>query len=75
MRGIWFFMVLLTGCASSKDVVTTDGTIQKVITCSRLGFCHEKARDLCGNYQVIKTDSKEGPHNSEEINLHIKCTQ
>jgi hypothetical protein len=74
MQSIWLFSLLVFGCAASKEVTDIHGNKQKVITCSNLGYCHEKARDLCGNYQTIDTKTVPGPFNSEEISLSVKCT-
>lgn len=68
----------LAGCASSKKITGADGTPQKLITCSQLGKCYEKAASECGGqFKPVETEINEIPGyngtTTEEIKLLVKC--
>lgn len=70
--------VLLIGCASSKNVKGPDGTPHKMISCSQLGKCYEKAASECaGQFKPVETEINEIPGyngtTTEEIKLLVKC--
>ena len=70
--------VLLAGCASSKNVAGPDGSPHKLITCSQLGKCYEKAASECaGQFKPVETEIKEIPGyngtTTEEFKLLVKC--
>lgn len=69
---------MMAGCASSKNITGADGTPQKLITCSQLGKCYEKAASECaGQFKPIETEMNEIPGyngtTTEEIKLLVKC--
>ena len=75
---ILLILFFLVSCASSKDVKGPNGEMQKLITCSSLSKCYEKAAEEChGQFETIKTDTKEiiGPRNNytEQVELLVKC--
>jgi hypothetical protein len=72
------FLIFLTACASSKDVTGPDGTPHKLITCSQLGKCYEKAAEKCrGQFKTVDTKIASIPGyngtTTEEITLLVKC--
>ena len=73
-----FFLILLSACASSKDVTGPDGTPHKRITCSQLGKCFEKAAEVChGSFKQVETTTETIPGyngtTAEEIKILVKC--
>jgi hypothetical protein len=71
-------LLILSACASSKNVKGPDGTPHKLITCSQLGKCFEKAAEVChGSFKQVSTEAKTIPGyngtTTEEINLLVKC--
>ncbi len=70
--------LILSSCASSQDVTGPDGTHHKLITCSSLGKCYEKAAEVCnGQFEPVNTEINEIPGfngtTTEEIKLLVKC--
>ena len=77
MLRILVFFVLI-GCASSKNVTGPDGSPHKMISCSQLGKCYEKAASECkGQFSPVETKINEVPGyngtTTEEIKLLVKC--
>lgn len=78
MRVSLIFLLILVSCSSAKDVKGPDGETQKLITCSQLGKCYERAAEEChGQFETVKTETKEivGPRNNytEQVELLVKC--
>ncbi len=77
MKNLVFLLIIL-GCASSKEVKGPDGTPHLQITCSQLGKCYEKAAEKCfGQFKPVETVINEIPGyngtTTEEIKLLVKC--
>ena len=75
---ILLLLFFFFGCASSKNVKGPDGTPHKLITCSQLGKCFEKAAEVCeGSFKQVNTETKTIPGyngtTTEEIKLLVKC--
>ncbi len=73
-------LLILVSCASSKDVQGPNGEAQKMITCSQLGKCFEKAAEVChGQFKTLDTKTSTIPGyngtTTEEIKLLIKCEE
>lgn len=57
---------ILTGCATSKETYTQDGSKGHSINCSgtalNWGMCYEKAGEICGSkgYDIIAGGSDQG---------------
>jgi hypothetical protein len=71
-------LILLAACASSKNVKGPDGTPHKLITCSQLGKCLEKAAEECeGNFRQRESNVTTIPGyngtTTEEIKLLVEC--
>ena len=74
----FLILILLTACASSKNVKGPDGTPHKLITCSQLGKCFEKAAEVChGSFRQVETNVQTIPGyngtTTEEIKILVKC--
>ncbi len=73
-----FIFILIVSCASAKNVTGPDGTPHKLISCSQLGKCYEKAAEKChGQFKPVETKINEVPGyngtTAEEIKLLVKC--
>ncbi len=71
-------LLILASCASSKDVKGPGGEAQKLISCSQLGKCYEKAAEVCkGKFTSLdtKVNTITGYNGTttEEVKLLIKC--
>ena len=59
-------LVVLTGCATSKETYLPDGSKGYIVDCSsevlNWGKCYQKAGDLCGaaGYDVVAGGSDQG---------------
>ena len=69
MRRLGIFLVVLTligGCATAKQIYTSDGQQGYNITCSgsalNWGMCYEKAGKICGEqgYEIIEKNEGQG---------------
>ena len=74
----YILLFILAACASSKNVTGPDGTPHKLITCSQLGKCFEKAAEVCeGSFEQFdtKVNTIPGPNGTttEEIKILVKC--
>ncbi len=72
------FFILLVACASSRNVKGPDGTPHKLISCSQLGKCYEKAAEVCkGSFKQVETNVETIPGyngtTTEEIKILVKC--
>jgi hypothetical protein len=70
--------IFIAACASSKNVKGPDGTPRKLITCSQLGKCFEKAAEECkGNFKQIESNVTTIPGyngtTTEEVKLLVEC--
>ncbi|MES2528087.1 MAG: hypothetical protein V4598_13415 [Bdellovibrionota bacterium] len=73
-----FVLLILAACASSKNVTGPDGTPHKLITCSQLGKCFEKAAEVCeGSFKQVETKVETIPGyngtTTEEVKILVKC--
>jgi hypothetical protein len=63
---IMLILSMLVGCATSKQVYTSDGQQGHSIDCSgtglNWGMCYEKAGDICGTkgYVVLEKNGESG---------------
>lgn len=72
--------IFLVSCASATNVKGPDGTPHKLITCSQLGKCYEKAAESCeGQFRSVETRIKQIPGyngtTTEQVNLLVKCAK
>ena len=65
--------VVMTGCATSKEVNMPDGSIGYKVSCDasalNFGECDEKARNICGSkgYVILNKDG--------DRDIFIKCKE
>lgn len=59
-------LLLMTGCATSREIYTSQGQLGHSINCSgsalNWGMCYEKAGKLCGEkgYEVLEKSGDQG---------------
>jgi len=67
-------VLMLAGCASSKEVYTPSGERGYVISCDGVGWavCYTEASDLCGaaGYRIIEQESD---YVSSTRSLLVQC--
>ncbi len=67
--------IFLTSCAvSQKTTIGPDGTKHKLIECTEVEDCYEKAKSLCGTYKIVNT-SNEGAGDATVVKLLVKCDE
>ena len=51
--------ILISACATTKEIVGPDGTPHKLVDCRYAEDCYRRAREACeGNYKIANTTNQ-----------------